>query len=114
MEAAFGGNESLDIQNMYEEVPDEEETNLTEEESETPSTSKGGKRKQTSLSSQKAAKSSKSGIFSLKNAEVYYPTAADEGTHLHAGVDPKYLSSRKSSLHTTGAGYGCLFSNVCK
>ena len=115
VEAAFGGDEPLEVQNVYDEVPEEEEEEEESiEESATPSTSKGGKCKQTPLSTPKGAKSSRLGPHSLENAMVYYPTTADEGYHLHAGVDPKYLSSCKSSHHTAAARYDCLYSEVCK
>ena len=115
VEAVFGGDEPPELQNIYDEVPEEEEEEEpSQEEVAAPSTSKGGKCKQTPLSTPKGAKSSKSGPFSLENAQVYYPTTADEGSHLHAGVNPKYLSSRKSSHHTAATGYGCLYSEVCK
>ena len=116
VEVAFGGDEPPELQNIYDEVPEEEEEEEPSqpEEVAAPCTSKGGKRKQTPFSAPKGAKSSKSGPFSLENAQVYYPTTADEGSHLHAGVNPKYLSSRKSSHHTAAASYGCLYSEVCK
>ena len=116
VEAAFGGDEPLEVQNIYEEATEEEEEeeSILFEESATPSTSKVGKQKQSSLSAPKGAKSSKLGFCSLENAEVYYPTTANEGSVLHAGVDPKYLSSRKLSHHTAAAGYRCLYSDVCK
>ena len=99
VEAAFRGDEPPELQNIYDEVPkeEEEEEPTQPEEVATPSTSKGGKHKQTPLSAPKGAKSSKSGPFSLENAQVYYPTTADEGSHLHARVDPK------SSLHKNQA-----------
>ena len=95
VEVAFGRDEPLEVQNIYDEVleEEEEEESIQTEESADPSTSKGGKHKQIPLSAPKGAKSSKLGSYSLKNAKVYYPTTADEGCHLHAGVNPKYLSS---------------------
>ena len=95
VEAAFRGDEPLELQNIYDEVPEEEEEEepIQPKEIVTPSTSKGGKHKQTPFSAPKGAKLIKLGSFSLKNAKVYHPTTADEGCHLHAGVDPKYLSS---------------------
>ena len=116
LEAAFGEEESPELRKAYEEALEEEE----EEEEEgpieelAPSTSKGGKRKQSAPRITKGAKVSKPGPCSLESASIYYPTTADEGSHLHSGVDPKFLSSRKSSHHTAAAGYGCLFSEVCK
>ena len=45
VEAAFEGDEPLEIQNIYDEVPEEEqeEESIQLQESMTPSTSKGGK-----------------------------------------------------------------------
>ena len=117
MEGAFGGDEPDIIRKAYEEAPEDdddiEEVDEPEEPEASSSSYKGTKRKQSAASSAKR-KITRTEACSLENSEVYYPTVKDEGNHLHAAVDPQYISSRKSSHHTTTAGYSCLFSVVAK
>ena len=117
VEGAFGGDEPDIIREAYEEAPEDdddiEEVDEPEEPEASSSSSKGTKRKQSVASSAKR-KITRTEACSLENSKVYYPTVKDEGNHLHAAVDPQYISSRKSSHHTTAASYGCLFSVVAK
>ena len=117
IEAAFGEDEPVKLQEVPDEAAEEEE----EEEEEmgqgaSASTSKGGKRKSSTTPSTsskcKPAHPSHGGLCHLDDAEVYFPTIADKGAYLHAGVDGKFISAQKSSKSTPVAGYGCLFSQV--
>ena len=112
IKSAFGGEEAADVREAYEEACEEEDD---DEEGTEPmeleaSTSEGAKRKQSSAPPK--CKLPRTEGCSLEDATVYYPTLSDEGNHLHAAVDPQYISSRKSSSHMAAAG--CLFSVVTK
>ena len=108
LEAAFceQGAEGADY------VPDEEEEVGEAEPEEEASTSTGAKRKVPSPSS--LAKCSKMGICALSDAVVHYPTTseAQASAYLHAGVDPRFYSSRKSSAKTRVAGYECQYAAI--
>ena len=56
----------------------------------------------------------KAGIFSLTDAEPYYPSVSDKERYLHCGVDSKFISDRISSRTSKAAGYSCKYSDVCK
>ena len=127
IEAVFGPEEPRDVREAFEEAPDneeegeenkEEEEELADEAIAPPSTSTGTKRKRSSTvpssGKHKPAHPTRGGLCSLDTAQIYFPTTSDAGVHLHAAVDPKYISSQKSSAHTTAAGYGCLYSQVSK
>ena len=104
----------MDIREAYEEAVEEEDDDEEGAEPKEPeaSTSEGAKRKQSSIPPKPKLPCTEA--CSLEDAKVYYPTLSDEGNHLHAVVDPQYISSRKSSSHTAAASYGCLFSVVSK
>ena len=123
IEGVFGPEEPAEVREAFEEVPakeeEEEDVDLgTEEVIASTSTSTGTKRKRTtnvpSSAKRRPAHPTRGGVCSLDSAKVYFPSTSDAGVHLHAGVDSKYISSRKSSAHTTAAGYGCLYSQVAK
>ena len=122
IEGVFGEEEPTAVHEAFEEAPPEDIIE-EEEEDEEPSaacasSSKAVKRKQpsssTSCSKRKVAHSTCGGMCNLDSAEVYYPQSSDEGNHLHAGVDSRFISSRKSSTHTASARYSCLFSQIMK
>ena len=50
----------------------------------------------------------------IQNASCYYPTVADKEHPLHAGVEDKYISQRKSSSITKKAGYVCNYAQALK
>ena len=83
-------------------IPDEEEEE--EEAKQEASTSTGVKCKAPPPTP--ATKCSKVGICALSDAIVHYPTTseAQSSTYLHAGVDPRFFSSHKSSAKTNIAG----------
>ena len=117
IEAAFCEEEPVELQKIIDEAPDEEQEEEEEMEQEaTASTSKGGKCKSSTASSMsskhKPSHPSRGGFCHLDEAEVYFPTVADKGAHLDAGVDGKFISAQKSSKSMPVAGYGCLFSQV--
>ena len=114
IESAFGSEEAADVREAYEEAGEEEDDDKEGTEPVEPeaSTSEGAKKKQSSAPPKR--KLPRTEGCSLEDATVYYPTLSDEGNHLHAAVDPQYISSRKSSSHMAAAGYGCLFSVVTK
>ena len=55
---------------------------------------------------------SKGGVVGLKEATPLFPTTKHRGQYLHAGIDPKFVSSHISSTTYTKAGYYCQFSSV--
>ena len=112
IESAFGGEETADVREAYEEAWEEEDDNEEGTEGTEASTTEGTKRKQLSAPSKR--KLPRTEGSSLEDATVHYPTLSDEGNHLHAAVDPQYISSLQSSSHMAAAGYGCLFSVVTK
>ena len=86
-------------------IPDKEgETGEIEPEEEA-STSTGIKCKAPPPTS--ATKHSKVGICALSDVTVHYPTTseAQSSTYLHAGVDPRFFFSHKSSAKTNIAGH---------
>ena len=93
-------------------IPDEEEETGEVEPEEETSTSTGIKCKAPPPTS--AAKHSKVGICALSDATVHYPTTseAQSSTYLHAGVDPRFFSSHKSSAKTKVAGYECQYTAI--
>ena len=118
IEGVFGLDEPDDMREAFEEAPKEEEVEDVEDVPQASTSTTGTKRKHSSTSStggkRKPSHPTHGGICSLESAEIYYPSTADESSYLHAGIDAKYISSRKSSAHTAAAGYGCLFSEVAK
>ena len=120
IEGVFGLDEPDEVREAFEEAPEEEEEEEEDVEDvpQASTSTKGSKRKHSSTPSTggkcKPSHPTRGGICSLESAEIYYPSTADEGSYLHAGVDAKYISSCKSSAHTTAAGYECLFSEVAK
>ena len=122
IEGVFSEEEPASVCETFEEAPPED---IVEEEEEAKepsgacaSSSKTVKRKQpsssTSSSKRKVAHPTHGGMCNLDSAEVYYLQSSDEGNNLHAGVDSRFISSRKSSTHTASAGYSCLFSQIMK
>ena len=106
IEGVFGEEESTAVCEAFEEAPPKDIIEEEGEEGEEPSgpcasSSKAVKRKQpsssTSSSKRKVAHPTRGGMCNLDSAEVYYPQSSDEGNHLHAGVDSRLISSRKSS-----------------
>ena len=66
-------------------------------------------------SKRKAPQPTKTGVCTLSDAAIYYPTTADTAvSYLHAGVDSSFFSSRKSSLTMKSAGYECNYSVMKK
>ena len=116
IEAAFGEDEPVELQKVLDEAAEEEEEEEEMEQGASASTSKGGKCKSSTTpstsSKHKPAHPSHRGLCHLDDAEVYFPTITDKGAYLHAGVDGKFISARKTSKSTPVAGYGCLFSQV--
>ena len=109
IEAVFGPEEPRDVREAFEEVPDdgeegeenkEEEEELAIEATALPSTSTGTKRKRSSTvpssGKRKPAHPTRGGLCSLDTAQIYFPTTSDAGVHLHAAVNPKYISSCES------------------
>ena len=90
-------------------IPDEEEEE--EEAEQEASTSTGVKHKAPPTPT---AKCSKVGICALSDAVIHYPTTseAQSSAYLHAGVDPRFFSSHKSSAKTNIAGYKCQFAAI--
>ena len=91
-------------------IPDEEEEE--EEAKQEASTSTGVKCKAPPPTP--TAKRSKVRICALSDAVVHYPTTseAQSSAYLHAGVDPRFFSSHKSSTKTNIAGYECQFTAI--
>ena len=125
MEAAFGGEEPLELCKAFKgKVEEEEEKEAKAEEEDQPGTSSATlsqamKRKLPPSDTGSAAKrkgqhSVKGGVCSLSKADCIYPTTADSNNKLHSGVDPKFLSKRHSSSVTKEAGYTCQYSNIMK
>ena len=117
IETAFSEDEPVELQKVLDEAAEEEEEEEEEmEQGASASTSKGGKCKSSTTPSTyskcKPAHPSRGGLCHLDDAEVYFPTITNKGAYLHAGVDGKFISTRKSSKSTPVAGYGCLFSQV--
>ena len=104
IEGVFGLDEPDDMREAFEEAPEEEEVEDVEDVPQASTSATGTKRKHSSTSStggkRKPSHPTRGGICSLESADIYYPSTADEGSYLHAGVDAKYISSRKSSAHT--------------
>ena len=115
IEAAFSEEEPAELQKVLDEAADEEEEEEIEQGA-SASSSKGGKRKSSTTpsttSKRKPTHPTCGGLCHLDDAEVYFPTVANKGAYLHAGVDGKFISTWKSSKSTPIAGYGCLFSQV--
>ena len=57
---------------------------------------------------------SKGGVVTLKEATPLFPTTNHKGQYLHAGIDPKFVSSWISSTTSTKASYYCQFSSASK
>ena len=120
IEGVFGLDEPDEMREAFEEAPEEEEEETEDIEGvpQAATSTRSSKRKHSSTPSagrkRKPLHPTRGGVCSLELAEIYYPSTADEASYLHAGVDAKYISSRKSSAHTTAAGYGRLFSEVAK
>ena len=117
IEAAFCDEEPTELQKALNKALDEEDKEEEEmEQGATGSTSKGGKCKSSKTPSTstkcKPAHPSHGGLCHLDEAKIHFPTIVDKGAYLHAGVDRKLISARKSSKSTPVAGYGCLFSQV--
>ena len=123
MEAAFGGEEPAKVRQAFEGEAEEEMEEDTEDipvaATSSSSLSQAMKRKMPPSESgppskRKGSHSMKGGICSLQKADCIYPTTADATNHLHAGVDPKFLSKRHSSSVTKDAGYSCQYSEILK
>ena len=50
----------------------------------------------------------------FKRGSPLFPTTNHKGQYLHAGINPKFVSSHISSTTSTKAGYYCQFSSVSK
>ena len=123
MKEVLAGTETKKLQDVLEAAfceqgaegddynPDEEEE-AEEAKQEEASTSTGVKRKAPPPTP--TAKHSKVRICALSDAVMHYPTTseAQSSTYLHAGVDPRFSSSHKSSAKTNIAGYKCQFAAV--
>ena len=125
LEAVFSGEENKSVREAMEA---EEGINPKEEEKEeevmestpqpgTSTLSKALKRKAPPLSDnpKKLASGTKSSSkCSLADALVIYPSTTDQEKPLHAGVDSRFISARKSSSLLQRAGYGCLYSSAMR
>ena len=125
IEATFGTEEPKELQEELEEA-EEHELGMEQEEepgegaTAGPSTSgsRGPKRKGAPLSSKsqrpKTTYSPKGGVCSLKDAAPLFPSVSDADNYLHCGINPSFISSRRSSAVTKEAGYSCLYSEASK
>ena len=129
IEAVFGGVEDKSIKRAMEAeegIPpdndddDEEEEDVPSEPTVEPSVStlsKAMKRKApppTDNPKRSAPSKKTSPICAPEDATIIYPSTKEEDRYLHAGVDNRFISSRKSSAVTQRAGYGCLYSTIMR
>ena len=128
VEAAFGTTEAEKRDDIEEEegleesvIPDtpsstpisEVATPSTSTSEATPSTVPKRKASPTPSTKGKRGKST-AGICSLADAKRIYPSISDQENYLHAGVDDKFISHRKSSSIISDAGYLCNYSAAMK
>ena len=128
LEAAFIGEESKSAPQASDPLGEEEEdedkaleallTEHSQEGTPTSTLSKAFKCKMPPPSEMEVKRPpshpSKGGVVSLKEATPLFPTTNHKGQYLHAGIDPKFVSSRISSMTSTKAGYYCQFSSASK
>ena len=123
MEAAFGGKEPPKLCKAFKRESEEGEEAEPKDEDQPGTSSATLSQVMTcklppfdmgSAPKRKGLHSVKGGVCPLSEADCIYPTTVDANNKLHAGVDPKFLSKRHSSMVTKEAGYTCQYSNVMK
>ena len=119
MEAVFGVEEEFvpkleeeELDEADEEVPAEGVITKDVERGPEPSTSKGVKRKASSLaaSKHKQSKPTKAGVCLLKDATPLFPS--DAKGYLHTGVPAKYISKHEGSKYSQTAVYICEYAKA--
>ena len=124
IEAVFGGEEEKSIRDEMEAeegIPldvkedDDDEEKEEEPEGDKASTStlfRAMKRKApppTTNPKKSALPPKTPAVCSLEQASIIYPSLANKDGYLQAGVDDRFISSRKSSSVSKRAGYGCQY-----
>ena len=119
MKAVFGVEEDF-VPELEEEEPDEAEEEMPAEGVVTkgvegdlePSTSKGVKRKASSLavSKRKQSKPTKASVCLLEDATPLFPS--DPKGYLHTGVPPEYISKCEGSKYSQTAVYICKYAKA--